>query len=829
MDQPCRKFRVSDFGLRIWGSVCLVMWIATSLLAQTPRISLDLVLSGVSVPVYLTNAKDGTNRRFIVQQPGQILVLQPGFSSPTLFLDISNRVLYGGERGLLGLAFHPQFSSNRRFFVNYTRRFDGATVIAEYRASAGNPNVADTTETVLLTIPQPYENHNGGMIEFGPDGYLYIGMGDGGSGNDPGNRAQNLEELLGKILRIDVDRPQTAPPDNPFVGAPGRDEIFAYGFRNPWRFSFDRVTGELYVADVGQSAREEIDIVTRGGNYGWRVFEGTRCTTLGPAPCTTSGFIPPIADYANTGETGRCSIIGGYVYRGTQASLPYGAYVFGDLCSGEILMLRDGIQTVLLDTSLTIASFGEDESGEIYVVNINGSILRISNPDAINASSRMFSIAGRGGFVAATAGSSNTLTVGYGRIQSSGGSPLPSGLAIFEFQQRGVLISEMSVPASPLIQSGRVFAEVSPSVNTGIAIANPNASPVNVSFYFTDSAGNNFGGGTVTIPENREIAAFLSEAPFDGGSSLFGTFTFSSTSLVSAIAVRGFTNERSEFLLTTLPVVEPVATPSDTVILPHFAEGGGWTTEVVLVNPGETSCNGAVHFLNSAGQVVRTVSYFVPPRSGIRIPGAGTGGSTQTGSIRIFPAENSVAPSATSIFSFVDRNVTVTTAGLPAIRNGTGFRLYVEATGATQSGLAIANPSSSPVSVDLELMRLDGSSTGFSTKLNLPANGQTSEFLTEISEFASLPVPFQGMLRIASPVPVAVAGLRGRINERRDFLITTTLPVDEAAATTSPELLFPEFAEGSGYSMQFILLGRDSGGMIYFFNQAGQPVNLQFR
>ena len=214
------------------------------------------------MPVYLTNAKDGTNRRFIVQQRGQILVLQPGSSSPTLFLDISNRVLYGGERGLLGLAFHPQFSSNRRFFVNYTRRFDGATVIAEYRVSAGNPNVADTTETVLLTIPQPYENHNGGMIEFGPDGYLYIGMGDGGSGNDPGNRAQNLEELLGKMLRIDVDRPQIPPPGNPFVGAPGRDEIFAYGFRNPWRFSFDRLTGELYVGDVGQSAREEIDIVT---------------------------------------------------------------------------------------------------------------------------------------------------------------------------------------------------------------------------------------------------------------------------------------------------------------------------------------------------------------------------------------------------------------------------------------------------------------------------------------------------------------------------------------------------------------------------------------
>jgi hypothetical protein len=213
----------------------------------------------------------------------------------------------------------------------------------------------------------------------------------------------------------------------------------------------------------------------------------------------------------------------------------------------------------------------------------------------------------------------------------------------------------------------------------------------------------------------------------------------------------------------------------------------------------------------------------------MRIPGAGTQGSAQTGSIRVLPGENTVAPSATSVFSFVNGNATVTAAGLPAIRNGTAFRLYVEATGGTRSGLAIVNPSSSPVSVDLELMRLDGSSTGLSTRLNLPPNGQISGFLTEISGFASLPVPFQGVLRIASAAPVAVTGLRSRINERHDFLITTTLPADEAAVSTSSELLFPQFAEGGGYSMQFILFGRDSAGMMYFFNQAGQPVNLQFR
>ena len=259
--------------------------------AQTSRVVLEPAVTGLSTPVYFTSAKDGTNRRFVIEQAGRIRVLQPGSSSFTTFLDITSRVLFNGERGLLGLAFHPQFSADHRFFVNYTRQPDGATVIAEFRVSATNPNIADPAQTVLLTVPQPFENHNGGMIEFGPDGQLYIGMGDGGSGNDPGNRAQNLQQLLGKLLLLDVDRPQGAPA------------IFAYGFRNPWRFSFDRLTGQLYAGDVGQDAREEVDIVTSGGNYGWRVWEGTRCTNLGPAPCSTPGFIPPIIDYQNTGRT----------------------------------------------------------------------------------------------------------------------------------------------------------------------------------------------------------------------------------------------------------------------------------------------------------------------------------------------------------------------------------------------------------------------------------------------------------------------------------------------------------------------------------------------
>ncbi|MGE5849288.1 MAG: PQQ-dependent sugar dehydrogenase, partial [Candidatus Methylomirabilota bacterium] len=337
--------------------------------------------------LYVTSARDGTNRLFIVEQGGVIKVLQPGATTPTVFLDITAKVLSGGERGLLGLAFHPQYATNRRFFVNYTSRPDGDTVIAEYQASSADPDLADASETVLLVIDQPFTNHNGGMIEFGPDGFLYIGMGDGGSGNDPGNRAQNINDLLGKMLRINIDIPSgglpySSPADNPFFGpTAGRDEIYAVGFRNPFRFSFDRGgTRQLYAGDVGQSAREEIDIVTLGGNFGWRVFEGTLCTGLDPPQCGMAGFTAPIAEYDHSG--GRCSVIGGYVYRGTKSTFPMGAYIYGDFCTGEIFQLfpatSGGTPSLLLDTTMSISSFGENEAGEIFVVDLGGAVFLVT-------------------------------------------------------------------------------------------------------------------------------------------------------------------------------------------------------------------------------------------------------------------------------------------------------------------------------------------------------------------------------------------------------------------------------------------------------------------
>jgi glucose/arabinose dehydrogenase len=353
----------------------------------TEAIELEPVASGLTAPIYVTSAHDGTNRLFVVEQVGRIkIILHGGLTSATVSLDITPKVLYGGERGLLGLAFHPQFETNRRFFVNYTRQPDGATVVAEYRMSEFDPNVADPTETVLLVIPQPFANHNGGMLEFGPDDFLYIGMGDGGSANDPGNRAQNINELLGKILRIDVDRPDgsrlySSPADNPFFGATnGRDEIYAYGLRNPWRFSFDRATGLLYAADVGQGQREEIDIITRGGNYGWRIFEGNRCTGNDSALCNTVQAVAPIAEYNHV--SGRCSITGGYIYRGSHAALPTGSYVYGDFCTGEIFLLNGGETSLLTDTALNISSFGEDEAGEVYVVGLGGTVHRITGQNA---------------------------------------------------------------------------------------------------------------------------------------------------------------------------------------------------------------------------------------------------------------------------------------------------------------------------------------------------------------------------------------------------------------------------------------------------------------
>ncbi len=365
----------------------LVLFSSLAILATTPSpltIRLQPYLSGLSSPLLLTNARDGSKRIFIVERGGIIKVVLPGSNVPTDFLNISSKIVAGGEQGLLGLTFHPQFAANSYFFVNYTRRGDGATVIARYKATnntVGDPN----SEKIVLIVPQPFANHNGGMIEFRQDNgvyNLYIGMGDGGGGNDPTNYAQNINELLGKFLRItpdvsgnDANPTYAIPSDNPFVGVNGSDEIYAVGMRNPFRWSFDRATRQLWAGDVGQGAIEEVDIITKGGNYGWRVYEGTQCTNLDPALCNPNNFVAPILEYRHT--AGRCSITGGYVYRGTQGALPNGAYTYADYCTGEIWMWQNNQQILLQDTTRNIPSFGEDEDGELYVVGLGGTVDKI--------------------------------------------------------------------------------------------------------------------------------------------------------------------------------------------------------------------------------------------------------------------------------------------------------------------------------------------------------------------------------------------------------------------------------------------------------------------
>src|SRR5713101_6611818 len=351
-------------------------WIATA--NAQGNIALEPVVTGLTRPVGITHAGDGSGRLFITIQDGQILLYDGVQLLPTPFLDIASLVSCCGEQGLLGLAFHPRYASNGLFYVNYTNTV-GDTVIARYVVSA-NPNVADPQAArILLTIPQPFSNHNGGQLQFGPDGYLYIGTGDGGSGGDPQNNGQNLGTLLGKLLRIDVDKgtPYAIPSDNPFVAMANpttRGEIWAFGLRNPWRFSFDRLTGALFIGDVGQGSWEEIDFQpagSRGGeNYGWRLMEGKHC--FNPATSCNPGTLAlPILEYDHSLG---CAVTGGYRYRGARLPQLFGSYLYGDFCSGRIWQATRTntgrwTTTELRDSPYVISTFGEDEVGELYLAH----------------------------------------------------------------------------------------------------------------------------------------------------------------------------------------------------------------------------------------------------------------------------------------------------------------------------------------------------------------------------------------------------------------------------------------------------------------------------
>jgi glucose/arabinose dehydrogenase len=347
------------------------------------------VVGGLSNPVDLAAPPADTSRLFIVEKTGAIRIWKNGALNPRPFLDVSARVSAGSEQGLLGLAFHPRYATNGRFYVNYTDR-SGDTRVVEFLVSH-SPDSASATEREILFVDQPYANHNGGQIAFGPDGFLYVGLGDGGSAGDPQGNGQNLNTLLGKILRLDVDSgdPYAIPASNPFAGRSGaRGEIWSYGWRNPWRFAFDAETGAMLVGDVGQYDWEEIDFEPpgqSGRNYGWRRMEGTHCYPN--PPCDTAGLTLPIAEY---GHQIGCSVTGGKVYRGAALPELAGAYFYGDYCTGIVRSLRvaGGLATDPRDWTTVLrrtgggpmqglSSFGIDGGGELYMLLLGGEVYRL--------------------------------------------------------------------------------------------------------------------------------------------------------------------------------------------------------------------------------------------------------------------------------------------------------------------------------------------------------------------------------------------------------------------------------------------------------------------
>ena len=355
------------------------------------KMSVEVAFPNISFNrmVFLTHAGDGSGYLFLVLQEGQIIVFQNNddVESLIVFLDIRDRVDDSeNEEGLLGLAFDPHYESNGYFYVHYTASSPARSIISRFSVTVDDQQKADIeSELVILQINQPYDNHNGGHIAFGPDGYLYIGLGDGGNGGDPYGNGQNNRTLLGTILRIDVSdsseqKKYGIPPDNPFAGLKyEKNEIWAYGLRNPWRFSFDEETGLLWVGDVGQNKFEEIDIVEKGGNYGWNVLEGFHCHPDSTSSCDSEEFEAPIVEYDR--DEG-CSVTGGYVYRGSIFNFLYGSYIYGDFCSGLIWALNyDGTKivdvTILVDSDLIISSFGEDEEGELYILSFDNKIYRL--------------------------------------------------------------------------------------------------------------------------------------------------------------------------------------------------------------------------------------------------------------------------------------------------------------------------------------------------------------------------------------------------------------------------------------------------------------------
>jgi hypothetical protein len=450
-----------------------------------------------------------------------------------------------------------------------------------------------------------------------------------------------------------------------------------------------------------------------------------------------------------------------------------------------------------------------------------------------------FSVPGNGGVVLTPGPSTGFIArVGYASLQIGSAQNDPAGFVAFSLRQAGVLVAEASVPAAKTLMAGRIYAEIGGPVNTGIAFANPNDVPADISFSITNQIGQDIRQGAFTIGPRMQQAAFLNESPFNGGNSIRGTLTFTSSVPVAALALRGFANERSEFLVTTLPVAELTIQPGQTA-LAHFADGGGWSTLITLVNPTDQVISGNVEFLNQAGQPESVtvdgvtdsrVPYSIPRRSAAALRTATVRSSVRVGSVRIIPDVQTSAPVASGVFSLTQEGVTVSEAGVQSLSAASSYRVFAEAAGAlgavgsVQTGIAISNLSSSSASVTVQVFSLTGASMGTGT-LSLPPNGQAAQFLEEIPGLAGLPKPLRAVLRISSNTPIAVIGLRGRTNERGNFLVTTTPPATDTV-TASAEVVLPHLVFGGGWNTEVILFAKSAGatsGILRLRTQDGTP------
>ena len=667
--------------------------------------------------------------------------------------------------------------------------------------------------------------------------------------------------------------------------------------------------GNLYISDSGNHSIRKVDsagVITTVAGTGRRGFGGdggpaVQAQLRAPAGLAVDGagnlFIADrdnnrirkvdasgtISTVAGTGE-GRFGGFSGDGGPAVQAQLhgPSGVAVDG---AGNVFIAdRDNFRIRKVDATGTIATIaGTGESGvsgdggpasqaqlsnpegvavdgadNLFIADSGNHVVRKLTPvggsDTPPAGTESFSFPDLGGWSITSSGTEETVRVGYGRISADVGSATPSGIAIFQYRDsQGVLIAEASVPATGLIQEGRIFAEVEGPVNTGLAIANPNDVPATVRFYFTDTTGTNLGSGNFELGEHEQTAKFLNQEPFNealpDGSPVLGTFTFESSVPIAVIALRGFTNEADEFLITTLPVAPLSLASEETVYIPHFAAGGGWVTQVILVNPTDSTIAGTVGFLGpgsgtaAASPVILTLNdgstgsdfdYSIPPRSSQRFTTANPFGELNSGSVRAVPDSGNAAPLGLVVFSYAPAGKTLSEAGVPALPKGSAFRVYAEASGmpgqmgSISTGLAVTNVGDTANTVTLEVAHLDGSLAAAPEMLTLPPSGQVARFLNEIF---SLPDNFSGVLRVTSTADIAIVALRLRVNENGEIKVTTLAPSNEMDPPASESSrFFAHIADSGGWSTQFILFsgtaGQASTGTLSFIDTAGEPWDL---